>query len=1124
MTAAETVIAAAPATVGRTFDPAGPLPRGTTVLEASAGTGKTYAIVGLAARFVAEGVAEIGDLLLVTFGRHATRELRDRARARFTTVAAALADPRAAAAHDDAVVRVLAAGAPAEVALRRRRLRRALADFDAGTITTTHGFCQRMLDGLGIWAEREPDARLVEDVLELIDEVTDDEYLRRYGRWDGPPPLSRDDAGAVARAAVVDRQARLVPDAEAGSAPDSAAAHRVGFATAVRAEVQRRKRLLGIRDFDDLLVLLRDALADPVHGAAAAARIRDRYRVVLVDEFQDSDPVQWEILRRAFHGHVPLVLVGDPKQAIYAFRGAEVLSYLDAVQVAGAHLELDTNRRSDAGLVRALSHIYGGAALGHPAIVVSDVAAVHPGSRLSGAIPVRLRVLPRAGLGPRNKSGFPAVGRVRDGVAADLAADLVRLLADPPLLHDEAGSRPLGPGDIAVLVRTRNQLATVRAALDRVGLASVLAGGSSVFGTTSAVAWLHLLQALEQPHRGDRVRLAALGPLLGWTVSELDVRGPDAVAEIGSRLREYAALLLGSGFAAMFERLAEQARLAERLLALDGGERELTDLRHLAQLLDRVMVDDHRGPTELVRWLSDRIAEPATGGPADRSRRLDRDAAAIQLATVHASKGLEFPVVYLPFGWDTGRNPYPATLLLHDERGDRLLDVGDESAPGYRERRRRHEAEQAGEELRLLYVGLTRARCQVVIWWAPAFTTAESPLHRLILGRAPGSATVPGRARVPADAAVGADLDAWAEPVADVLAVEQVRDAPPDHGRRRTATADLEPLEVARFRRRLDLDWRRTSYSALTVDRHAAPAGGPGGAGVRSEAEDPGRDDEPADDASTPVGADTVRAGALASPMSDLPAGPLFGVLVHEVLETVDTGAADLRAEVRRRCTASIESRLAEVDPDLLTDALGHVLATPLPDGVTLAAIAPRDRLTELDFELPLAGGADPVAAAATAPEIAALLRRHLATDDPLIEYPDRLAELAADPLRGYLTGSIDAVLRLPGPRFAIVDYKTNRLAAGPLTVDHYRPDRMAAEMVRADYPLQALLYSVALHRYLRWRLPGYHPHAHLAGVRYLFVRGMAGPATPAGCGVFDWRPSPELIVALSDRLAGGSA
>ncbi|MFE9576672.1 UvrD-helicase domain-containing protein [Nocardia sp. NPDC006044] len=1122
------------------FEPYGPLPTGTTVLEASAGTGKTHAIVGLAVRYVAEAGIDVSQLLLVTFSRAATQELRERTRDRFVVVAAGLADPELARAHADELIRHLAQADPDEVRRRRARLLAALSDFDAGTIATTHSFCQRMLDELGLAGEHDPGSRLVETVDELIGTVADDLYLNRYARTE--PPFSVKEAHTLALAAVRDRHAVLMPKG------DSVAGERVAFATAVRAETERRKRLAGLRDFDDLLVLLHDVLADDEHGPLACRRIRERYRVALVDEFQDTDPLQWDILRRAFHGHTTLVLVGDPKQAIYAFRGAEVLSYLDAVAHADTRKELTTNWRSDAGLLAALDHLQGGAALGHKEITVYPVHATRSWSRLSGPdeliTPLRMRCLTRTGAGPLNKSGFPAVGRMRAKVADDLAADIVRLLEsgvalttnarpthigqDSVLPNAGAGfadrgtamdaRRPISPGDIAVLVRTRSQIDVVRAALDRVGVASVLAGGTSVFATSSATDWLWLLRALEQPHRGDRVRLAACTPLIGVTAAEIDSGGADLVGRISAQLRDAARLFARAGFAAVFEKISAEADLAHRLLAVENGERQLTDLRHIAQLLDQVSLTESLGLTALTRWLGDRVRDPASGTVADRSRRLDRDAAAVQIATVHASKGLEFPIVYVPFAWDNAKNPYPATLLFHDDNDMRVLDVGGPDASGYAERKLRSESEEAGEELRLLYVALTRAMCQVVAWWAPAITTAASPLHRMILGRPDGGDTVPPRASVPADAVAPGLLSAWAGGAAEAISVTAVvgtDDVEIERVRTESVTGELA---AAHFDRKLDQHWRRTSYSALTASAH-----GPVTPELEIEPEDTRG---PADEPSTPVVAEVeeVFAGP-ASLMNSLPYGAEFGTLVHGVFELIDTDAPDLAAEVDNRCRAAVDELMAEADPAVLSTAVLAALRTPLGFG-SLADISTRDRLNELEFELPLAGGDTPGAATATLRQIADLLRTHLSPDDDLYVYADHLATLDDIPLRGYLTGSIDAVLRVTDgtdTRFVIVDYKTNRLGTGDLTVAHYTRERMAAEMIRSHYPLQALLYAVALHRYLRWRLPAYDPAHHLGGARYLFVRGMIGPETPEGHGVFDWNPPAPLILAISRLLAGES-
>ncbi|MFD4367388.1 UvrD-helicase domain-containing protein [Rhodococcus sp. NPDC058521] len=1083
------------------FDSTGDLPTGTTVLEASAGTGKTYAIVGLATRFIAEGTADVSQLLLVTFSRAATQELRERTRERFSVVSAALADRGSARASGDALIAHLADGSVDEVQTRRRRLLRALADFDAGTIATTHSFCQRMLDSLGIAGEREPNSQLVESVDDTVIQAVDDLYLAMYGKNDGGAPMTPSEALQLGREAVRDRQAALSPD------PDDTteAGMRVRFAAAVREEVDLRKRRSGLRDFDDLLGLLHGVLTHPEHGEAACRRVRDRYRVVLIDEFQDTDPLQWNIIRRAFHGHRTLVLVGDPKQAIYAFRGAEVLSYLDAVRHAESHQELSTNWRTDAGLVAALEHLYGGAALGNDDILVHPVEATNAESRLPGGEPFRLRYLPRTGAGPLGKSGFPAIDVLRARVARDVAAQVVDLLENSEGL--------VGPGDIAVLVRKRAQITLVQDALQAAGVPSVLTGGTSVFDTSAATDWLRVLQALEAPHRADRLRLAALTPILGRTAESLDAEGETVVAEVGTELRELASLFARAGFAAVFERISAASSLDERLLGRPSGERTITDLRHIGQLLNRAVVEDRLGLTALTRWLADRISDPVAAAATDRSRRLDSDAAAVQIATVHASKGLEFPVVFVPFAWDGAKHPYPSTLLLHGPDGERILDVGGRTGPGYAQRKQLSDREEAGEELRLLYVALTRAKSRVLTWWAPSTATSGSALHRLLLGRVPGAAAPEPSVKVLEDDVMSNRLESWPGDAVSVISVEPVVGEPSSERTWKQADNPSPEVAAARFDRELDMEWRRTSYSALTASAHEGP-------GVRSEVEQPEKDDEPEGPVEGTPEPDTEVPESLPSPMNGLPAGAAFGTLVHEVLETVDTSAPDLAGELLVRCREAVEARYADVDPKALATALVPVMQTPLGFG-RLADIDPSDRLAELDFELPLAGGEELVDVSVTTRDIADLLRRHLPEDDVMAGYPEQMTMLEERPIRGFLTGSIDAVLRIPGPRFVIVDYKTNRLGAGDLTTEHYTNDRMVAEMLRAHYPLQALLYAVALHRYLRWRLPDYIPDEHLGGVRYLFVRGMAGPESPPGAGVFSWDPPPGLVVELSDLLAG---
>nr|WP_218852158.1 UvrD-helicase domain-containing protein [Nocardioides panaciterrulae] len=1110
------------------------MPTGTTLLEASAGTGKTWTIGALVARYVAEGHARLEQMLVVTFGRAASQELRERVRAQLVEVEQALAEDlpgpgRPPQPRSDLVELLLDCDA-AERRLRHRRVAEALAGFDAATIATTHQFCSLVLDSLGVAGDTDSSARLVEDLDDLLGEVVDDLYLRAFARVEDAPPFTHAEALAIARRAVGDPQARLEP---AGEAAETLAGRRVAFAAAVRAEMERRKRRLGILSYDDLLSQLADALES--EDAPARARMRQRWRIVLVDEFQDTDPVQWTVLDRAFSGHATMVLIGDPKQAIYAFRGGDVTTYLQAAGTADTRRTLGVNWRSDAPLVECLQTVLGRAELGDQRIVVHDVSSCHDGSRLAGApsgAPFRLRVVTRAQFGKRGTRPL-TVGDVRPHVARDLALDIRALLASDATFD----GRPLEPRDVAVIAYRHADLATAREALLEVGVPAVIAGGGSVFATPAAVEWLELLEALEQPHRSARVRAAGLTCFLGHTARELDERGDQLTEDVSDRLRSWAEVFVLRGVAAVLE-AATAAGLPARVLAETGGERRLTDLRHLGEVLHETALTERFGLPALLTWLRGQVAEGRAGRGAERTRRLDSDAAAVQLVTIHASKGLQYPIVYLPALAD--RNvPKPSMPLFHDAEGRRCVDVGRGGA-GWDHHVRRWRAEEGGEWLRLLYVALTRAQSQVVAWWAPTRNTPASPLQRILVGRRPGLGAVPEEFDHRSDEEVADFLERWCR-AGGPVPEPSVPAAPGAEPRR----PEVPGLAVRRFGRTVDVTWRRTSYSALTAVDSAAP---PPVGGVASEPEVEAKDDEEVGAASTATAASGGAACAeVASPMAGLPVGATFGSLVHAVLEHADPGAADLRAELLAHVDEQLVRWPVPLDREELAEALVAVCDSPLgplADGTTLRRVALADRLREMEFELPLAGGdladrdpAAPGVADVRLGDLAPLLRRHLPTGDPVRSFADALdaPALGGQSLRGYLTGSVDVVLRLPGPpggagpRYLVVDYKTNWLGGAdrPLRAHDYRPEALAAAMGHSDYPLQALLYAVVLHRFLRWRQPAYDPEQHLGGVLYLYLRGMCGPDTPVvdgqPCGVFSWRPPVALVEELSDLLDGAA-
>ncbi|HMC39185.1 MAG TPA: UvrD-helicase domain-containing protein, partial [Acidimicrobiales bacterium] len=492
----------------RSFEAAGPLPGpGVTVIEASAGTGKTYTLTSLVLRFVAEGVP-LSAVLAVTFTKMATGELRDRVRSRLVDAHEALAGRRPL--DGDAVVALLARGPATEVETRRDRIGDALAEFDSATIATTHGFCQVVLHGLGTAGDTPPGSVLLEDPAELLEDVVDDLYLRRSLRHpEADPPFTLAQARRAAFEAARNPDTALVPDS--GDDRRGLLGRLSGRA---REEVARRLQEEHLLTYDQLLYRLAGTLEHPRRGPLACQRLGERYKVVLVDEFQDTDPVQWTVLRRAFvGGGTHLVLIGDPKQAVYGFRGADVHAYLDARAMADATYTLDTNWRADQPLLSATDALLSPLQFGHPDIAFRPVTA-SPDRQDDGIRggpaqpPMRWRVVPDSERRvPVTGKGLFRKGALRDWVAGDVAADVATLLASGAELVEAGRTRLLQEKDVAVLTRTNAQALAVSRELRQRGVPSVVAGLDTVFRSDGADAWLRLLEALQEP--SSRSRIAA---------------------------------------------------------------------------------------------------------------------------------------------------------------------------------------------------------------------------------------------------------------------------------------------------------------------------------------------------------------------------------------------------------------------------------------------------------------------------------------------------------------------------------------------------------------------------------------------------------------------------------------
>ena len=1101
------------------YEPSDPIGGGRTIIEASAGTGKTFTIAAAVTRLVAEEGLALERILVVTFTRAATAELKDRIRTRMVDTLRALRDPQASGPADEHM-RVLLDTTPDRRASYAGLLDEALTRFDRAQIFTIHGFARRLLLKLGFRSRLAGDLETGEIDELLVRRAASDLVVGRFADLsadaaEGIEAVAPDDIAAIGKSLAGTPDARVIPSAATAEGVPKV---RAEMALEMRDVIAQRLRADGMVTFDDSLVEARDALTDSRIGAGARALLRRRYSVALVDEAQDTDPIQWQVIRAVFEGS-RLLVIGDPKQSIYAFRGADIESYLSAADNATAHRTLDTNWRSDGPLITALDALLDGVTFGDHRIEYRRVqpAERHRTARISGAgAPLEIRrfsddfPLPRYRHRP-----FFYVNETRLAVASDVANEIVRLLTTGVNLTDDDGERPIGPGDIAVLCRTRRQVEMVREQLTRRGVPSVAARSGGVFATPAAEQWRRFLLAVERPSRTDFVRMAATTPLVGRTLGEVADLRSDEVLALQHRFLGWQALLHDHGVPTLFKDVDRTTGLAARVLADPGGERTLTDLTHIAEEMHAVWRRGRIG--SLVVWMEAAMDEAARNAdanvedPESRQRRLETDAAAVQVQTIHAAKGLEYPVVMAPYLWDIPRIK-PRIPIFHDpeaarhgEPRPRLIDVGGPDSTDFQAHQGVAMAEEAAEEGRLLYVALTRARHGLVLWWIEnTYNSAGTKLHELLTRRGPAGVGI----ELLIDAAGGAidqTILAGEVPLDYYEAGEQAR----------------SPLDRARLGCPLDYAWRRVSFSSLSPDH---PLGGDA-----DTTEQPDRTDETVDVEGEGEAPPAVAEGLV---MAELPRGARFGSLVHEIFKSIPFDAPDLPGAIRRELARVTRHSSWDFEVDTFVAGMVEAMHTPLgPDGdaPTLRDLQTARTLKEVDFELPLRTEASTISLR----DIADVVLDHLPGEDLHRPYIAGLHDLEPRRFRGYLTGGIDLIAAVPGPggdRYVVMDFKSNTLPTRgetPAATD-YGPRPLTVAMHHGNYVLQALLYQVALHRYLQWRLDGYRPAAHLGGSMYLFVRGMIGAGTPVvdgeRCGVARWSPPTRMIVALSDLFAGGGS
>jgi len=1146
---------------------------GRRLIEASAGTGKTWTITGIFLRLVlghqGTQLRRVQEILIVTYTTAATEELRGRIRKRLRAALDAFRSGSAPA--EDALIDTLLRDS-SDRNSDAARLRLAEMELDLASIFTIHGFASRMLDRNAFESRVSFGAKIADDDASVVAETIRELWRERvYPLAPLPASLLLHELDAAQFCSIIARllgkhelalrnrpardwntllgaigsaAARLKAcwDREGGSFSEAMAPvvlnskGRIALDRALQRMAQgetlqadtvqglargfleselckrpkspalpglelfdsaqalwdigadlapclladalegARERLSALKErtaalgYDDLLRLLHEGLTGP-GGERLARAIQQQYPVALIDEFQDTDPLQWQIFSRIYaNPDDALFLVGDPKQAIYAFRGADVQAYLQVRRNTPDRYTLGINHRSVKPLVEAINALYALRADGDPFRAGSDMpfeavkASERPGesplTRDGRELPA-LTVLHLPSATPLAGAEYMA------GSACSAADHIAELLCAASNGSLRLGKRALQPGDIACLVRNRHQAARLAAELGRRGIAHVQRSRESVYASPQAHD-LHQILAAVLEHGSERRLRAALGcALLGLGAAELAIMLSDekALAQEQQRFLEFAEELRLNGAQTMLRRLLFAYDVPARLLAREDGERALTDCLHLIELLaaERELLDSDEA---LLARFGHCIANH-DGEQEAQQLRLESDAERLQIVTLHACKGLEYPVVYLPFM--ASYRPADDAFFHDAETLQACFDLkrGKESI-------QRADAERLSEDMRLLYVGLTRAQ------------------HLCVLGVADirrGN----GKKSELAKTALGYLLDAQADkpgeaierlegiPGAVVLDGTKLPAAKPPAGAGTSTT-----LQARQFTTAVERDWQWSSYSAL-ARRHG------------SRAEQVFRQPELLADR------DGAHSGELTA--FSFPRGARHGSFLHGLLEDVDFGlpaqATQTQLQIQRALAhEGYDAGWLPVLCAMLDDVLGCAL-----DGqaLRLRDIPARSRISEMAFEFPLAE--------LNAARLNALLQQH-----------DELAR-AAGPLlfgtvRGMLSGFIDLVFEHQG-RYYVADYKSNHL--GDSLAD-YLPQRLRASISEHRYDLQYLIYTLALVRLLRARLgSSYDYDSHVGGVYYLYLRGMRSDDGNAQ-GVFFTRPPHELIAALDALFAGGSA
>jgi exodeoxyribonuclease V beta subunit len=859
--------------------------------------------------------------------------------------------------------------------------------------------------------------------------------------------------------------------------------------------------------FDDMLRRAAEVLADKSQVALVAA-LRQKYLLAVIDEAQDTDKLQWSIFQNIFPDSSKnmLLAVGDPKQAIYRFRGADIDAYL-SVREDDKLLTLRENWRSDEDLIAALNHLFDGWEFGTGINYIPVKARTGaPKSSIVGVKP--LSIISLGAVTNKTRIVRPTALRVRE-------------ILENVQIASHGKTRAVKPGDICVLVTSRNTGASVESALREMGVSAVSSGTENVMQGEMATAVYNLLRAMDEPYETSRIRLAAASPFFGASLATAGALDDETVEQIRRTISLWGSTLRRRGVAALAASLRADLEIAARIVQGSGGERRETDFAHVIELLHSATLGVGCTPAEVLNSFNDfSQLEPQS---EIISRRVESDKDAVQIMTVHAAKGLEFPIVVVADLWKKVRaknpkKPSPDAFYRDSPTnpGEREHVIDATYVLGsdlFAEAKEGRKQEESDEVKRLFYVALTRARHHVSLIVADDDPAKKTKTPRIVEGLAE-----PTRFQDVSE-------------VAEIVKKENIQTYPSY-----VSVQEInEKFATAPFAGSVQQTYSRLSFSGITKNRKYKQVEN---LNLEGEARGGYGDDAESEIISMRSGYSDKDVALLATPdpmpLAHIAGGTYFGKVMHTVYEHIDFAVTDLQQEVARVVDTYVTGSLLREHRQEIIDGVVLSLRTPLGGLIgpsTLAEVASVDRLNELNFEMGLAALSHGVMVNNIGKVLVQCLEREGRFNDVLMPYARMLASDAfAVPLYGLMNGSIDTLIRFSQDsqqRLFVTDWKSNRLDEDGMAyvIDGYSRESMVNAMEHHHYPLQALIYGTAVHRYLRSRAGSGKSLPVIAGMAYFFIRGMVGEPTPIENehrhGVFTWEAPQGLWQELSDEISG---